>query len=106
MKETIASNREISVSNLSMLDRLIAGGTAGLCYWVGTCPFDVVKSQMMINNLDVSKFSWLQTVKWMYKEGGVNRFYVGVAPSAMRCIPACGSMFAIFDIVKNLLEKL
>mgnify|MGYP000297515155 CR=1 FL=1 len=106
MKENVASARGVDVHDLRMPDRLIAGGIAGLCYWVGTCPFDVVKSQMMINSLEVSTLSWGQTVKVLYLEGGISRFYVGVAPSAMRSVPACGCMFAVFDVVKNFLESI
>ena len=94
MKEQIAASKQIKLADLSLPDRLIAGATAGLCYWVGTCPLDVIKSQMMVHRYANYKQNWWQTVKIMYKEGGLARFYVGVTASAARSIPACSTMFA------------
>ena len=43
MKLWLAESKNISVSELEMKDRLIAGGAAGLGYWMSVFPLDVVK---------------------------------------------------------------
>ena len=47
--------------------------------------------------------TWSKTVKLMYKEGGVARFYQGVLPLTLRSMPACGAMFATVDLVRSAL---
>eukprot|EP00518_Triparma_eleuthera_P019121 CAMPEP_0197547278 /NCGR_PEP_ID=MMETSP1320-20131121/1662_1 /TAXON_ID=91990 /ORGANISM="Bolidomonas sp., Strain RCC2347" /LENGTH=273 /DNA_ID=CAMNT_0043107023 /DNA_START=128 /DNA_END=946 /DNA_ORIENTATION=- len=37
-----------SVGEMRTWERVVCGGAAGFCYWVGTCPLDCVKSQMMM----------------------------------------------------------
>ena len=45
--------------------------------------------------------NWSKTVKMMYNEGGIMRFYQGVVPLALRSVPACGAMFATVDLVRK-----
>lgn len=95
-----------SEKDLHLWERLVCGGTAGLCYWVGTCPLDTIKSKMMMTSLKNQRdngLTWSRTVKVMWQEGGVARFYQGLAPLAARSVPACGAMFATVDIVRSFL---
>ncbi|GMH98742.1 hypothetical protein TrST_g13635 [Triparma strigata] len=87
-------------AELSILERLGCGACAGFSYWVGTCPLDCIKSQMMMMRQE-QNMTWLKTAKGMYREGGVGRFYQGLVPLAARSIPACGAMFATVDFARN-----
>lgn len=92
--------------DLLLSERLACGSAAGFCYWVGTCPLDTIKSRMMMQRLEDQRgkgLTWRKTVRLMYKEGGIARFYQGVVPLALRSIPACGAMFATVDLVRNAL---
>ena len=55
-KRYLASKRGVDPKNLSLWDRLASGAVAGLSYWVGTYPLDVIKV----------RFCYLT----MYGEGG------------------------------------
>jgi hypothetical protein len=50
MKKRLADSKGKSVSELELKDRLIAGACAGLCYWMGTFPLDVVKVNGIIHD--------------------------------------------------------
>lgn len=42
-KRALAESEGKEVKDLSFGSAMMAGATAGLCYWVGTYPLDVVK---------------------------------------------------------------
>jgi len=43
MKRWQAQRDGIAIKDLSLTQRLLAGACAGLSYWIGTYPLDVVK---------------------------------------------------------------
>jgi solute carrier family 25 carnitine/acylcarnitine transporter 20/29 len=99
-------------SHLVISERLAAGATAGLCYWVGTCPLDCVKSLIMSTPQSVLRRElphgriWWGVVKKLYAEGGIPRFYKGVHVLAVRSFFACGIMFSSVDLIRESLGKL
>jgi solute carrier family 25 carnitine/acylcarnitine transporter 20/29 len=100
VKRFFAQRDGIPVSEVSIGQNMIAGGCAGLCYWVGTFPLDVVKSRMQ--SADIQKnVSWLGTVHHVYRSGGLRAFRNGIVPCIMRAIPACGTMFTVVDYIRN-----
>ena len=46
---------------------------------------------------------WLKTAQLIYTERGYRGFARGITPCAMRAVPACASMFATVDIVRQTL---
>ena len=76
-KDALCDYRGYSSSReMTALERVSCGACAGFSYWVGTCPLDCVKSQMMMTRQsDRPRMFWLSTARAMYAEGGVARFY-------------------------------
>lgn len=69
----------------------VAGGTAGLAYWAFFYPLDVIKSAMQTDSMDPAKRRYRSvaaTAASLWAEGGVGRFYKGVAPCLIRAVPA------------------
>eukprot|EP01033_Poteriospumella_lacustris_P000577 gene577-394_t len=100
VKRFFANREGKDVSEVSIAQNLIAGGCAGLCYWVGTFPLDVVKSRMQSADIH-TKITWLGTVKYIYRTGGLRAFRNGIVPCIFRAIPACGTMFTVVDFIRK-----
>jgi solute carrier family 25 carnitine/acylcarnitine transporter 20/29 len=47
-----------------------------------------------------------QTVSKLYAQGGVTRFYTGLAPCLLRSVPANAMMLTVVDSVGRQLSKL
>jgi len=105
MKHTISESLQIDQSQLLISHRLASGAIAGLCYWVGTYPLDVIKGRMQAQSYD-NRMNWIQTAVSIYKDGGINQFRKGLAPCAARSIPACSAMFATVDITRDYLKSM
>jgi hypothetical protein len=52
------------------------------------------------------KMTWYSTARLIYAERGLRGFAMGIAPCAVRAVPACASMFATVDIVRATLTDL
>lgn len=78
---------------------MIAGSLAGLSYWIGTYPLDIIKSRMQCMDPNM-KINWYQTCLSIYRSGGLRAFTVGLLPCTLRSIPACACMFATVDFVR------
>lgn len=100
VKRYFAKRDGIPVGEVSISQNLIAGGCAGLCYWVGTFPLDVVKARMQSADIQ-KKISWLGTVRHVYRSGGLRAFRNGIVPCVIRAIPACGTMFTVVDYIRK-----
>jgi solute carrier family 25 carnitine/acylcarnitine transporter 20/29 len=105
-KRALAARRNVPVSELNMGERLSAGATAGLGYWVCTFPLDVIKARMQANTYLMStSLGWAGTAKLIYAERGWRGFARGLAPCALRSVPACATMFTTVDCVREHLTK-
>ena len=70
-------NTSNSSSNLSPETVLtISGAVCGLMEAIAVQPFDMVKTRHQLNSL--SNESVYKSLKYLYKEGGVSRFYRGM----------------------------
>mmetsp|Transcript_22286 Transcript_22286/g.22459 ORF Transcript_22286/g.22459 Transcript_22286/m.22459 type:complete len:344 (+) Transcript_22286:238-1269(+) len=103
-KHAIAKHNQISVHDLQTHHRLIAGAAAGLGYWMGAYPLDVVKSRIELQHFK-SRLSWWRTVKMIYNESGWRGFYRGLGPCAVRAVFACAGMFCVADTVREVLRR-
>jgi hypothetical protein len=92
MKRYFAQLRNVHPSELDLGPRLAAGASAGLCYWVGTYPLDVVKGRLQAQSIE-GRQSWINTARSIWKENGFRGFTRGLAPCAARAVPACSAMF-------------
>lgn len=81
---------------------LLAGGLAGVGYWIPALPFDIVKSRCMATG---STFSGpRQCAVALWKEGGLGGFYRGWQPAMLRAFPANAAAFTAFDATMRALQ--
>jgi len=105
VKEKIALRKGIAVAKLELSDKLLAGACAGISYWVGTYPLDVIKGRIQAMPYG-SRVGWFDVALLIWRDGGAKAFTKGLLPCAARAIPACGTMFATVDIVRGELATL
>lgn len=85
--------------DLEMWERVVSGACAGLCYWVGTYPLDLIKGKVMAAPLSPG-LPWRQCVRDILRAEGVGGLYRGLLPCAVRAVPACSALFVTMDVVK------
>ena len=66
VKHSLARKHEGDPSRLPLHKRLIAGASAGLCYWTLTYPLDVVKGRMQATAFE-QRLSWTDTALAIYR---------------------------------------
>ncbi len=93
------SNKEFDVRK-----NLLSGAAAGLSYWVGIYPLDVIKSKMQ-SLQNCKNVTWISTVRTMIETGGIKTFGQGFLPCILRAMPACSLMLTTVDIVRAFLQK-
>lgn len=86
---------------------LLAGGIAGICYWLAAFPFDVVKGRMMaapdVNPPVYNGFA--DAVRKLYQEQGLRGFTRGFLPCVLRAFPANAAAFFGFETALKALEN-
>jgi len=83
----LASHHRFVVSTETSL---VAGGLAGLAYWVFTYPTDVIKSSMQTDPIEPHLRKYNNAVdcaRKLYLKSGVRAFYRGFTPCLMRAMP-------------------
>lgn len=87
-------------ADLGPLQLLGAGGCGGVAYWLSSFPADSVKSAMQsdaVHRKDRQYASTLDCIGQMWREGGVRRFYRGLAPCLIRSFPANAACFFAYE---------
>ena len=100
VKQKLALNANCTIADLSISEKLVAGASAGLGYWILTYPLDAVKGRVMATPF-VDRRSWLSVAKTLK----FSEFFVGIVPCAVRSLFACSAMFYTVDVVRANLEK-
>ena len=72
------------------------GGLAGEALWLGSYPFDVVKSKMQSDGFGAQKkyLSMRDTFAKTYKGEGLRGFWKGIGPTLLRAMPVSAGTFA------------
>jgi len=97
-----------SVKELSPLSVLSAGALGGAAYWCTTYPIDVIKSSIQADSTVVSERKYkgvADAASKLYAEGGVKRFFPGLAPCLLRSLPANAVCFFLYETTVDLLTK-
>ena len=100
MKLYMAQQASIPVTELPTRQKLVAGGTAGFCYWTLTYPLDAVKARVMATAY-ARRMPYVQVVKKMR----LRDFFVGIVPCAIRGCVACSAMFYTVDVLRAYLNQ-
>ena len=78
-------------SELGVAQLLLSGGCGGLAYWLSCFPADSVKSAMQSDAVFRHERQYrtiVDTTRQFWREGGIRRFYRGLAPALLRSFPA------------------
>jgi solute carrier family 25 (mitochondrial carnitine/acylcarnitine transporter), member 20/29 len=83
---------------------LLAGGMAGLCYWLCAFPWDTLKARMMLAPTPYP--SLRSAAAALYADAGARGFWRGFTPCALRAFPANAAAFAGFSLAMDALHQL
>lgn len=86
---------------------LLAGGSAGFCYWLSCYPIDVVKARMQAAP-DVSPPVYkgmTHCFRTIYRQEGYRAFFSGFTPCVLRAFPANAAAFVGFELALRALPE-
>ncbi|KAI1344517.1 mitochondrial carrier domain-containing protein [Xylariaceae sp. FL0016] len=75
------------------------GGLAGEALWLGSYPFDVIKSKMQTDGLgaDMKYKSMRDCFAQTWRAEGMRGFWKGLAPTLLRAMPVSAGTFAVVE---------
>ncbi|KAH8400509.1 hypothetical protein KR222_002556, partial [Zaprionus bogoriensis] len=84
--------RRFNRPNIDLLAAIVAGGLAGIFYWVGGMPADVLKSRLQ--SAPEGTYSGIRAVFVdLLKNDGITGLYRGFTPVIIRAFPANAATF-------------
>ncbi|KRG03055.1 congested-like trachea protein isoform X2 [Drosophila mojavensis] len=84
--------RRFNRPNVDLIPAIIAGGMAGIFYWIGGMPADVLKSRLQ--SAPDGTFDGIRAVfKDLRKNDGISALYRGFTPVILRAFPANAATF-------------
>lgn len=83
---------------------LLAGGTAGLCYWLAAFPWDTLKARMMLAEPPYPSLRAAAVA--IYTDAGLAGFWRGFTPCALRAFPANAAAFTGFSLAMDFLHEM
>ena len=88
---------------LSLTAVCVAGGTAGVAMWIPVFPVDTVKSRLQSaeGNMSIG-----DTIRQLYRGGGVKAFFPGMAPAMARAVPANAATFLGVELAHQAMNKI
>ena len=87
-------------ADLGSAHLLFAGGCGGVAYWLSSFPADTIKSSMQsdaVQRHERQYKSVLDCATKLWREGGLRRFYRGLAPCLIRSFPANAACFFAYE---------
>lgn len=88
---------------------LMAGGLAGVAYWLSCFPADSIKSAMQADEINPAQRRFrgiMDCARQLYAEGGVPRFFNGLAPCLLRSFPANAACFFAYERALSMLQRI
>ncbi|KAM7253889.1 hypothetical protein ACFE04_031571 [Oxalis oulophora] len=83
---------------------ILAGGLAGLAYWIPVYPTDVVKSVIQIDDFKSPKYSGsIDAFKKILASEGVKGLYKGFSTAMVRSMPANAGVFLAYELTRSAL---
>ncbi|ANB15199.1 Ymc2p [Sugiyamaella lignohabitans] len=82
-----------------------AGGLGATVFWITAYPSDVVKQQILTDDIKNPKYkTWMQAARSVYHRTGWKGFFRGFGPSIIRSFPANAAALASFEAVMRFLH--
>lgn len=102
-------------TQLTEVDRLIAGSAGGICSVAATYPLDLVRARITVQTASLSKLKRgrmaktpgvFDTLSEVYKnEGGIRGLYKGIVPTTMGVAPYVAINFALYENMRDAMER-
>lgn len=86
---------------------LMCGAVSGTTSTLVTFPFDTVRRRMQIQSLHFlpeERLSGIQMIWQLLKKDGIKGFYRGLTPEILKVVPMVGSMFTVYEFMKEKLD--
>lgn len=83
---------------------LMAGGTAGILFWVAAMPADVIKSRLQTSPEHLYPNGIRDVVRAILRHEGVAGFYKGASAVFMRAFPANAACFLGYEVAMKFLN--
>ncbi|KAF2834062.1 mitochondrial carrier protein [Patellaria atrata CBS 101060] len=82
------------------------GGLAGEALWLGSYPFDVIKSRMQTDGFgDKARYrGFLDCVRHTYRGEGAMGFWRGIGPTLVRAMPVSAGTFVTVELTMRLIR--
>ena len=83
---------------------LMCGAVSGTMSTLVTFPFDTVRRRMQIQSLHFTpeqRLSGIQMIWQLLKRDGIKGFYRGLTPEILKVVPMVGSMFTVYEFMKD-----
>eukprot|EP00551_Chaetoceros_affinis_P006946 CAMPEP_0203683844 /NCGR_PEP_ID=MMETSP0090-20130426/47730_1 /ASSEMBLY_ACC=CAM_ASM_001088 /TAXON_ID=426623 /ORGANISM="Chaetoceros affinis, Strain CCMP159" /LENGTH=365 /DNA_ID=CAMNT_0050552999 /DNA_START=1654 /DNA_END=2751 /DNA_ORIENTATION=- len=86
---------------------LLCGAASGSLSTLVTFPFDTVRRRMQIQNLHIdekNRLNGFQQINVLLRNEGVDGLYRGLPPELLKVIPMVGTMFTVYEFLKQQLN--
>src|SRR5210317_233788 len=83
---------------------LMCGAASGTLSTLVTFPFDTVRRRMQIQGQHFApeeRISGAQMIRSLLKKDGIKGFYRGLTPEVLKVIPMVGTMFTVYEFLKD-----
>lgn len=100
MMNSDAARNKIERKEIPTWKIAMYGGLAGEALWLGSYPFDVVKSKMQTDGFgEKMKYrSMRDCFAQTFKAEGLRGFWKGIGPTLLRAMPVSAGTFAVAEI--------
>ena len=95
-------NNENENNTTPLLNALVSGGVAGLCFWSANFPLDVIKTRIQTSSGQKTNIGVV--VSKIYANGGLRSFYRGIIPCLLRAVPANAAAFGGVEMTRGFLR--
>lgn len=84
--------------------QFVSGATSGMVATVLTYPFDITRTQFVVQGRHKVYSTILSFAKMKLRERGVRGFFVGMTPAVMSITPYMGFNFAFYEAFKDVIH--
>ncbi|KAL3776192.1 hypothetical protein ACHAW5_008555 [Stephanodiscus triporus] len=91
-------------TKLGFVLTLACGAVSGTLSTLITFPFDTVRRRMQIQGQHYSpelRLTGMQMIRSMYRKDGMKGFYRGITPEILKVVPMVGTMFTVYELLKD-----
>mmetsp|Transcript_1620 Transcript_1620/g.4280 ORF Transcript_1620/g.4280 Transcript_1620/m.4280 type:complete len:278 (-) Transcript_1620:1054-1887(-) len=88
-----------SKSELGAAELMVSGAAAGLGFWAGVYPTDVIKTKIQTDSESAPRYRGIaDCTRQLFRQGGWGALYRGVGPCLARAVPANAVCFLVYEL--------